>query len=66
MKEIERIIPMDAKTWLQDPDTVLLTQNNVIAITKDGVAAAMRFTTDRFGGLLDTIAISSDWADTAR
>lgn len=61
MKEIDRFIPVsEAKTRLLDLVRDLQTKDDIIAITKNGVPAAVLLSTEKFEGLLETIDILSD------
>lgn len=61
MKEVDRFIPIsEVKTRLLDLVRELQTKDDVIAITKNGVPAAVLLSPERFEGLLETIDILSD------
>ena len=61
MKEIDRFIPItEAKTRLLDLVRDLQAEDDIVAITKNGVPAAVLLSVERFEGLLETIDILSD------
>ena len=61
MKEIDRFIPItEAKNRLLDLVRDLQTKDDIVAITKNGVPAAVLLGVERFEGLLETIDILSD------
>ena len=61
MKEVDRFIPItEAKTRLLDLVRDLQTEDDIVAITKNGVPAAVLLSVERFEGFLETIDILSD------
>lgn len=61
MKEVDRFIPItEAKTRLLDLVRDLQAEDDIVAITKNGVPAAVLLSVERFEGLLETIDILSD------
>jgi len=61
MKEVDRFIPItEAKTRLLDLVRDLQAEDDIIAITKNGVPAAVLLSVERFEGFLETIDILSD------
>jgi len=61
MKEIDRYISItEAKTRLLDLVRDLGKKTDVVAITKNGVPAAVLLSVDKFEGLLETIDILGD------
>ncbi len=61
MKEVDRFIPItQAKTRLLDLVRDLQVKDDIVAITKNGVPAAVLLSVERFEGLLETIDILSD------
>lgn len=61
MKEVDRFIPItEAKTRFLDLVRDLQAKGDIVAITKNGVPAAVLLTVERFEGLLETIDILSD------
>ena len=61
MKEVDRFIPItEAKNRLLDLVRDLQAEDDIVAITKNGVPAAILLSVERFEGLLETIDILSD------
>lgn len=61
MKEVDRFIPItQAKGRLLDLVRDLQASDETVAITKNGVPAAVLLSVERFEGLLETIDILSD------
>jgi len=61
MKEVDRFIPItEAKARLLDLVRELQVKDDIVAITKNGVPAAVLLSVERFEGLLETIDILSD------
>ncbi len=61
MKEVDRFIPITkAKNQLLDLVRDLQAEDDIVAITKNGVPAAVLLSVERFEGLLETIDILSD------
>ncbi len=61
MKEVDRFIPItEAKNQLLDLVRDLQAEDDIVAITKNGVPAAVLLSIERFEGLLETIDILSD------
>ena len=61
MKEVDRFIPItEAKSQLLDLVRNLQAEDDIVAITKNGVPAAILLSVERFEGLLETIDILSD------
>ena len=61
MKEVDRFIPItEAKNRLLDLVRDLQAEDDIVAITKNGVPAAVLLSVQRFEGLLETIDILSD------
>ena len=61
MKEIDRFVPItEAKTRLLDLVRRLQADDEVVAITRGGVPAAVLIAPSRWEGLLETIDILSD------
>ena len=61
MKEVDRFIPItEAKNRLLDLVRDLQAEDDIVAITKNGVPAAVLLSVERFEGLLETIDILSD------
>ena len=61
MKEVDRFITItEAKTRLLDLVRDLQAEDDIVAITKNGVPAAVLLSVERFEGLLETIDILSD------
>ena len=61
MKEVDRFIPItEAKGRLLDLVRDLKDKDDVVAITKNGVPAAVLLSVEKFEGLLETIDILSD------
>ncbi len=61
MKEVDRFIPItEAKNRLLDLVRNLQAKDDIVAITKNGVPAAVLLSVERFEGLLETIDILSD------
>ena len=61
MKEVDRFIPItEAKNQLLDLVRDLQAEDDIVAITKNGVPAAVLLSVERFEGLLETIDILSD------
>lgn len=61
MKEVDRFIPItEAKTRLLDLIRALKEKDDIVAITRNGVPAAVLLSVERFEGLLETIEILSD------
>ena len=61
MKEADRFIPItEAKNQLLDLVRHLQAEDDIVAITKNGVPAAVLLSVERFEGLLETIDILSD------
>ena len=61
MKEVDRFIPItEAKSRLLDLIRDLQANEDIVAITKNGVPAAVLLSVERFEGLLETIDILSD------
>lgn len=61
MKEVDRFIPVsEAKTRLLDLVRDLQAKDDIIAITKNGVPAAVLLSAEKFEGFLETIDVLSD------
>ena len=61
MKEVDRFIPITkAKNQLLDLIRDFQAKDDIVAITKNGVPAAVLLSVERFEGLLETIDILSD------
>ncbi|MGH7428151.1 MAG: type II toxin-antitoxin system Phd/YefM family antitoxin [Candidatus Methylomirabilaceae bacterium] len=61
MKDVDRFMSItEAKARLLDLVRDLRAKDDVVAITKNGVPAAVLLSVDRFEGLLETIDILSD------
>jgi antitoxin YefM len=61
MKEVDRFIPITkAKNRLLDLIRDFEAKDDVVAITKNGVPAAVLLSVERFEGLLETIDVLSD------
>ena len=61
MKEVDRFISItEAKNQLLDLVRDLQAEDDIVAITKNGVPAAIILSVERFEGLLETIDILSD------
>jgi antitoxin YefM len=61
MKEVDRFIPVtEAKNRLLDLVRDLQTKDDIVAITKNGVPAAVLLSVEKFEGFLETIDILSD------
>lgn len=61
MKEVDRFVPVTkAKARLLDLIRDLQAKDDIVAITKNGVPAAVLVTVERFEGLLETIDVLSD------
>jgi antitoxin YefM len=61
MKEVDRFIPItEAKTRLLDLVRDLQAEDDIVAITKNGVPAAVLLSVEKFEGFLETIDILSD------
>jgi antitoxin YefM len=61
MKEVDRFIPITkAKNRLLDLIRDFQAKDDIVAITKNGVPAAVLLSVERFEGLLETIDILSD------
>jgi antitoxin YefM len=61
MKEVDRFMSItEAKTRLLDLVRHLKEKDDIVAITKNGVPAAVLLSPERFEGLLETIDILSD------
>ncbi|MFQ5847363.1 MAG: type II toxin-antitoxin system Phd/YefM family antitoxin [Candidatus Methylomirabilales bacterium] len=61
MKEVDRFIPItEAKNRLLDLIRDLQAKDDIVAITKNGVPAAVLLSVEKFEGLLETIDILSD------
>ena len=61
MKEVDCFIPITkAKNRLLDLIRDFQTKDDIVAITKNGVPAAVLLSVERFEGLLETIDILSD------
>ncbi len=61
MKEIDRFMSItEAKTRLLDLIRALKEKDDIVAITKNGVPAAVLLSVEKFEGLLETIDILSD------
>jgi len=61
MKEVDRFIPItEAKARLLDLVRDLQAKDDIVAITKNGVPAAVLLSVERFEGFLETIDILSD------
>ena len=61
MKEVDRFIPItQAKNRLLDLIRDFQAKDDIVAITKNGVPAAVLLSVERFEGLLETIDILSD------
>jgi len=61
MKEVDRFIPITkAKNRLLDLIRDSQAKDDIVAITKNGVPAAVLLSVERFEGLLETIDILSD------
>jgi antitoxin YefM len=61
MREVDRFIPItEAKTRLLDLVRDLQAEDDIVAITKNGVPAAVLLSVEKFEGFLETIDILSD------
>ena len=61
MKEVDRFIPVtEAKNRLLDLVRDLQAEDDIVAITKNGVPAAVLLSVEKFEGFLETIDILSD------
>jgi antitoxin YefM len=61
MKEVDRFVPVtEAKNRLLDMIRDLKEKDDIVAITKNGVPAAVLLSVQRFEGLVETIDILSD------
>ena len=61
MKEVDRFIPITkAKNRLLELIRDFQAKDDIVAITKNGVPAAVLLSVERFEGLLETIDILSD------
>ncbi len=61
MKDVDRFIPItEARNQLLDLIRDLKEKDDIVAITKNGVPAAILLSVERFEGLLETIDILSD------
>ena len=61
MREVDRFIPITkAKNRLLDLIRDFQAKDDIVAITKNGVPAAVLLSVERFEGLLETIDILSD------
>ena len=61
MREVDRFVPItEAKNRLLDLVRDFQAKDDVIAITKNGVPAAVLLSVERFDGLLETLDILSD------
>jgi len=61
MKEVDRFIPVtEAKNRLLDLVRDLQANDDIVAITKNGVPAAVLLSVEKFEGFLETIDILSD------
>jgi len=61
MKEVDRFIPVtEAKNRLLDLVRDLQAKDDIVAITKNGVPAAILLSVEKFEGFLETIDILSD------
>ena len=61
MKEVDRFIPVtEAKNRLLDLVRDLQATDDIVAITKNGVPAAVLLSVEKFEGFLETIDILSD------
>lgn len=61
MKEVDRFMSItEAKTRLLDLIRALKEKDDIVAITKNGVPAAVLLSVEKFEGLLETIDILSD------
>jgi len=61
MKEVDRFIPVtEAKNRLLDLVRDLQAKDDIVAITKNGVPAAVLLSVEKFEGFLETIDILSD------
>ena len=61
MKEVDRFIPItEAKNRLLDLVRDLQAEDDIVAITKNGVPAAVLLSVERFEVFLETIEILSD------
>jgi len=61
MKQVDQFVPVtDAKNKLLDLIRKLAEKNEVLAITRGGVPAAVLLSPERYEGLLETIEILSD------
>jgi len=61
MKEVDRFIPITkAKNRLLDLIRDFQAKDDIVAITKNGVPAAVLLSVERFEGLLETIDVLSD------
>ena len=61
MKEVNRFMSItEAKTRLLDLVRYLKEKDDIVAITKNGVPAAVLLSVEKFEGLLETIDILSD------
>ena len=61
MKEVDRFIPVtEAKNRLLELVRDLQAKDDIVAITKNGIPAAVLLSVERFEGFLETIDILSD------
>ena len=61
MKEVDRFMSItEAKTRLLDLVRYLKEKDDIVAITKNGVPAAVLLSVEKFEGFLETIDILSD------
>ena len=61
MKEVDRFVPVtEAKNRLLDMIRDLKDKDDIVAITKNGVPAAVLLSVEKFEGLIETIDILSD------
>jgi antitoxin YefM len=61
MKEVDRFMSItEAKTRLLDLVRHLKEKDDIVAITKNGVPAAVLLSVEKFEGLLETVDILSD------
>jgi len=61
MKEVDRFIPVtEAKNRLLELVRDLQAKDDIVAITKNGVPAAVLLSVEKFEGFLETIDILSD------
>jgi antitoxin YefM len=61
MKEVDRYIPItEAKNQLLELVRDLQAKDDIVAITKNGVPAAVLLSVEKFEGFLETIDVLSD------